>query len=80
MTPLWFIEPRDDHDDRYAEDIERLVQVARDAGYLVRPVDARRAWEAYSETSCASWMSLTDEEDAHLLSVLLDRCETHPDA
>lgn len=60
--------PRDEFD--YPSAVERLVHIADDAGYVLTPVDAERIWSEYSDTFCAGWLHLHDD-DADVLRILL---------
>ncbi|KVP17155.1 hypothetical protein [Burkholderia ubonensis] len=63
-------------DCRYSHDIERIVQVCRNAGYVISAPDARRAWSAYSDSSCSSWESLPDD-DSRIVQCVLNYCSEH---
>lgn len=69
MTRLVF---KDDFDIRYPEDVARIVEVLERAGYEISPQDAAKAWEAYSETSCASWLMLPDDDE--ILEIQVKSC------
>lgn len=58
LKTLTFQEPED-----YPSDIDRIVRVMRAEGYLVSRADARRAWEAYSESYSAGWLIMHDLSD-----------------
>ena len=53
------------HHWEYASDIQRIVKVFADRGYEISESDATFAWEAYSESMCAGWMYL-DQEDLYV--------------
>lgn len=63
MPNLVFKEELTSRDLQSANDIERIVNVCGDAGFTITPRDARRAWEATSESSSANWLNLPDEDD-----------------
>lgn len=51
------------HHYEYTNDIERIIKIFVDRGYEISHTDAVRAWEEFSDSMCAGWMSLgTDEE------------------
>lgn len=62
MKKLKFKEPYNYHYE-YSYDIERIVKVFADRGYEISETDALRAWEAFSDSMCAGWMCLDDEDD-----------------
>jgi hypothetical protein len=62
-----------DLDCRYSHDIDRIVNVCRNAGYVISACDARRAWSAYSDSSSSSWTSLPDD-DSYIVRRVLDYC------
>lgn len=47
-------------------DVDRIVEVCRDAGYEISPTDAQAVWEAASASMAAGWLMLPDD-DADLL-------------
>ena len=62
-----------DLDIRYAHDIERIVRACRAEGYVMSSSDARRAWSAYSDSNCASWYELP-EDDSRIVQSVLSYC------
>ena len=50
-------------DDDYHYDINRIVRIFADRGYGISYCDARTAWEKYSDSMCAGWMNLGEEDD-----------------
>lgn len=69
MATLVFREEPHEYDSLHADEIERIVEVCRNAGFDISPRDARRAWEANSESSAANWLSLPDEDEYIVLAV-----------
>ena len=62
MKKLKFKE-RYNHHYEYTNDIDRIVKIFADRGYEISHTDAVHAWENYSDSMCAGWMSLgTDDE------------------
>jgi hypothetical protein len=49
----------------YQNDVDRIVKIFADAGYDISHSDAARAWEKYSDSMAAGWMSL-DGEDCYV--------------
>lgn len=62
-------------EEQYRRDVERMLRCAQDAGYVVAESDLIRAWTEYSESTCATWLMLPEENDA-LLSILLKHIES----
>jgi hypothetical protein len=60
--------------DPYGSDIDRMRDVMRTAGYDVSRTDCSLAWDAYSDSMCAGWMSLpeSDETLAYILKQYLE--------
>ena len=48
------------------EIVERLARL----GYEIAPACAQRAWEAHSETLCAGWLILPDDDEILLADIL----------
>lgn len=63
--------PAPDFVAEFPNDIARLVAVASAAGYAVSPQAAAGLWSRYSESLCASWMSMATWDDATVLECLL---------
>jgi hypothetical protein len=51
------------HHFEYTNDIDRIVKIFSDKGYEISATDAVKAWEQFSESYCASWMSLGDDNE-----------------
>ena len=49
----------------YQYDIDRIVKIFADRGYEISHSDAASAWEQYSDSMAAGWMSL-DAEDLYV--------------
>ena len=62
----------------HPDDIERMEQVLGAAGFECSQADLALAWKAYSESSCASWLSLPDDEE--LLNILMAQLSDTPPA
>lgn len=57
------VKERYNHHFEYKNDIDRIVKIFADRGYEISYSDAVHAWEEYSDSMCAGWMSLgTDDE------------------
>ncbi|OGB24859.1 MAG: hypothetical protein A3I66_13715 [Burkholderiales bacterium RIFCSPLOWO2_02_FULL_57_36] len=63
----------------FAPQIERMAHCLAAAGYDVKVDRIVRAWTAYSDAVCATWISLSDEgDDAALLDILLKHMPAMP--
>jgi hypothetical protein len=51
------------HHFEYTNDIDRIVKIFADRGYEIAHTDAVRAWELYSDSMCAGWMSLGKDDE-----------------
>ena len=49
-------------ENEYGHDVERIVRVAAERGYILSPTDAQAAWEAFSESMAAGWLRLPDDD------------------
>lgn len=62
MKKLRFKNPHDYHHE-YTNDIDRIVKIFADRGYQISHEDAVRAWEEFSDSMCASWMCLGEDDE-----------------
>lgn len=62
MKKLKFKE-RYNHHFECTNDIDRIVKIFADRGYEISHSDAVRAWEEYSDSMCAGWMSLGEDDE-----------------
>jgi hypothetical protein len=53
-----------DHFFEYSDDVERIIRIFADRGYEISYMDAAHAWELYSDSMAAGWMSLEDAMDS----------------
>jgi hypothetical protein len=51
------------HHFEYTNDIDRIVKIFADRGYEISHTDAVFAWEQFSYSMCAGWMSLGDDDE-----------------
>jgi hypothetical protein len=51
------------HHYEYQSDINRIVQVFAEHGYEISESDAVLAWEKYSDSMCAGWMMLGEDDE-----------------
>jgi hypothetical protein len=62
MKKLKFKNPYNHHYE-YTNDIDRIVKIFADRGYEISHTDAVHAWEEYSSSYCAGWMSLGQDDE-----------------
>lgn len=62
MKKLRFRDPYNNHHE-YTNDIDRIVKIFADRGYEITHEEAVRAWECVSESLCAGWLNLGDDDD-----------------
>jgi hypothetical protein len=62
MKKLKFRDPYNHHY-AYENDIDRIVKIFADRGYEISHQDAVRAWEAFSDSMCAGWMNLGNDDE-----------------
>jgi hypothetical protein len=62
LKKLKFNSPYNHHFE-YQDDINRIVKIFADRGYEISSDDAVRAWEEYSDSLCAGWMSLGPDDE-----------------
>jgi hypothetical protein len=51
------------HHIEYTNDIDRIVKIFADRGYKISHTDAVRAWEQFSDSMCAGWMNLGEDDE-----------------
>lgn len=62
MKKLKFTDPYNHHYE-YTNDIDRIVKIFADRGYEISHQDAVRAWESFSDSMCAGWMNLGEDDE-----------------
>ena len=62
LKKLTFKQPYNHHME-YMSDIDRIVKIFADRGYEVSHTDAVHAWESFSDSMCAGWMSLGPDDE-----------------
>ena len=60
----------EDIPERYPESITRMRQVLNKKGFDASREHIERAWEAYSDSMCASWISTSIFPDDELFTIL----------
>jgi hypothetical protein len=61
MSVFTFIQEEDESYN--GADVGRIVQVFADKGHTISRADARAAWEKYSDSMCAGWLVLHEDDD-----------------
>ncbi len=51
------------HHYEYTNDIDRIVEIFAQRGYEISHTDACRAWEEYSDSMCAGWLILGEDDE-----------------
>jgi hypothetical protein len=51
------------HHFEYTNDIDRIVKIFADRGYEISATDAVKAWEQFSDSMCAGWMCLGEDDE-----------------
>lgn len=65
------IVPRvEDTEERYPEDVDRIVHTCRRSGYGINRRDAVTIWENRSEAWSASWIILPEDDDELIQDIL----------
>jgi hypothetical protein len=57
------IKEKHNHHFEYKNDIDRIVKIFADRGYEISHTDAVFAWEMFSDSMCAGWMSLGSDDE-----------------
>lgn len=50
-------------DYRFPEDIKRIMKVGIDIGFMISPSKAYSIWSDYSDTFCAGWLNLPQDDE-----------------
>lgn len=74
MTTLIFNEPRHPRESEY-EDVKRVTQACADAGYVIDSTSVCKAWEAYSESMGAGWVTMSYLSDEYLVLTIRQYCK-----
>lgn len=61
--------PEDQHD--FPHDIERMKDILNRNGLDASDSDIAWAWEQYSDSSCAGWLALGDDEQYILAALFI---------
>lgn len=51
-----------DESSEYSYDVERIVKIFAERGYEISHTDALNAWTSYSDSMCAGWLNLGEDE------------------
>lgn len=58
---------------RHQEDVERIIRICAERGYIIDATTARAAWENYSDTMAANWLSLYEDDDL-VFEAVMSQC------
>lgn len=64
---------------RWGDDVQRIISICYDRGYVISEADAQAAWEEYSDSMAASWLYLDDDAD-QVFTTIMEYCEEFPNA
>lgn len=65
------IVPRvEDREERFPEDVDRIVHTCLRSGYKINRRDAVSIWETRSEAWSASWLILPEDDDELIQDIL----------
>lgn len=70
MKKLKFKKSKHNYHEDQKENIDRIVSVCFQRGYLISGQDAMVAWERYSDMFAAGWLCLPKEDD-HLFNDIM---------
>ena len=62
------------HRENYPDDVTRIVEAMRAAGYCIDRRTAMEAWSEYSDSVCASWLHLPVDDNS-VVDVICDYVE-----
>jgi hypothetical protein len=57
----------------YPDDVGKIVNTFDRLGHEISPELAQVVWEKHSETMCAGWMTMTEDDD--LYAIVMRYCE-----
>ena len=58
---------------RWKDDVDRIVKICAANGYFISETDAQHAWEEYSDSMCAGWLFLGNDDD--VFNTVMQYCE-----
>lgn len=61
---------RQDATSEYSYDVNRIVEIFAARDYEISPSDAFLAWEQFSDSMCAGWLHLDEDDEIVFNSVL----------
>ena len=56
---------------RWWKDVDIIINVCKQNGYIVSKGDARKIWENYSDSVAASWLILPEKDEDIMRIILL---------
>ena len=54
---------------RYPEDVERISKILLEKGYWATTDQCEHLWEIYSDSLCAGWLGLPDDDELVFKSI-----------
>ena len=70
-----YIVPQPRNNERYPDDIDRIVAIFLANGHRVSRAAAEWAWDEYSDSHCAGWLIMSDLSDDEILHICAYRLE-----
>lgn len=61
-------------EDSFPGDVDRIIDACAKNNFSIDRETAIRAWMAYSESLCAGWIMMFDE-DHHIIEAILSVCD-----
>ena len=62
----------------FQKDVDKIIAVCKERGYDISAGDALAAWEEYSDSLCASWLSFPEQGDDEIFRIIYDFCKVVP--
>jgi hypothetical protein len=63
-------EDRPELSDHERRDTKKLVEIFHKKGYIISPPEAKILWEKYSESLCAGWMIMGEDDETIFQNVV----------
>jgi hypothetical protein len=69
---------KNESDGSFPEDVDRIISICKTKGYDIDYKTAEIAWEKYSDSMCAGWLMLGDD-DEEIFNNLMSQLEEEID-
>jgi hypothetical protein len=57
------LKKRENYYFEFESDVKRIVRIFAERGYEISATDAENAWEQFSDSMCAGWMMLGEDDE-----------------